>query len=280
MFGGETLTGFGMRLGAVLRGDLCLDTALSKRLAAEGAELLATGGADALSALRTRLAEWDIDAQWSQLLRDERAQTLAEWVEPFTRGTVLHLLCGDGLPGERLSELGPPVLLADREGACPVDRRRHAVPYLSFLGTEGGLPICDTVLLCTALHTEEDADALLGVVERSSARRLVVVENVVEDGCPAQLHLLMDLFYQRCLGVPVRASRGRRTAEAWLGACERIGSVAALERWESVPGVPLPHALIAVDLERQGDSFDRHAPGDETGYHDGRPPTREGGDGL
>lgn len=280
MFGGETLLGFGERLGAVLRRDLCLDSSLSKRLAAEGTEMLATGGVDALEALRARLAEWDIGAQWGQLLRDERAQALAEWVDPYVRGTVLHLLCGDGLVGERLSELGPPVLLVDREGGCPVTLRGHALAWPGSLGAEGELPLCDTVLLCTAMHAEEEPDAVLEAVARSSARRLVLVEQVVEDGGPAQLHLLMDLFFERCLGAPVRRSRGRRTAEEWLAACERRGRVAALERWESVPGVPLPHALIAVDLECEGASLPTGDLANETGTLAGPRPARGGGDGL
>ena len=233
MVGGDALEVFRERLATVLRGDLCLDKALSRSLAAEAARMIATGGLDAAGALRARLAEWDIDRQWAELLRGERAQALADWVEPYARGTVVHLCAADKLLYERLSQMGCPAVLAERDGA-------------------DGLPLCETVLLTGALSGVADADELLSEVARSSATRLVLVEAVVEDGSPPELHALFDGVFERCLGRPTKRPARRRTAEEWLALTERHGRVAALERWESVPGIPLPHALIAADLEPIG----------------------------
>lgn len=233
MVGGDALEVFRERLARVLRGDLCLDRALSQRLSAEAAAMLATGGLDAAGALRARLAEWDIDRQWAQLLREERAQALADWVEPYARGTVVHLCAPDKLLCERLSHMGCPAVVAGRDGA-------------------DGMPLCDTVLLTSSLSAATDADEMLGEVARSPATRLILIEAVVEEGSSSDLHALFDGVFERCLGQPPRGHVRRRTAEEWLALTERHGRVAALERWESVPGVPLPHALIAADLEPVG----------------------------
>lgn len=237
MFGGDTLEVFRERLSRVLRGDLCLDSALTKRLAGEATIMLAEGREGAAERLRARLAEWDIDRQWAQVLRDEKAQSLAEWVEPYARGTVVDLLAKDGALVERLSQLGCPSVLVRRDG-------------------EKGLTNADTALFCDALSTAVGAEEALREVTRSSASRIVIVEAVVEEGSSERLHALFDLFFERCLGRPARGAVKRRSAEEWLAVAEKHGAVAALERWESLPGVPLPHALIAVDLDPNGPWLD------------------------
>jgi len=251
MFGGDTLAGFRERLGAVLTGDLRLDRGLSRALAAEAADKIGLGGADALGAVRARLAEWDIDTQWAVVANDERARLIAERVEPYLRGPTLVLGCGDGAVGERLCEMDCPVLLCEREQACGTDRRRHAAPFFPYRGTVDGLPLCETVLVTPAAGSDEDPEALLAVAARTRARRVVLIDTLVEVGCSDEMHTLFQLFFGRCLGDECAAGRReRRTLEGWVSFAESLGRIATIERWDSAPGVPLPHGVFVIDLER------------------------------
>jgi hypothetical protein len=102
--------------------------------------------------------------------------------------------------------------------------------------------------VCTAAHAEEDPEALLARAKRTGARRLVLVENVVESGASAELLALMSLFFHKCLGAVPRPARPRhRTIEGWMVPFADRGRIAAVERKDSVPGVPLAHALLVVD---------------------------------
>ncbi len=251
MFGGDTLAGFRERLGAVLTGDLRLDRSLSRKLAIEAAEKVGRGGADALPGVRARLAEWDIDAQWAVLASDERPRVIADRVEPYLRGTTLVLGCGDGAVGERLSEMDCPVVLSDREDASAHDRRRHTAPFFPYRGTADGLPVCDTVLVTPAAGCREDPRELFAVAVDVGAKRIVMVDTLVEYGCTEEMHALFRLVFARCLADERPWGRGeKRTLEGWVSVAERHGAIAGIERWESTPGVPLPHGLFAVDLAR------------------------------
>jgi hypothetical protein len=251
MFATDTLARFRERICAVLTRDLQLDPGFSFDLASASTELLAKQGTEAFGAIRAILSQWGVVEQWVQVLDHERSLAIAEWVAPYLRGTVLDLLCGNGRVGEQLWELGSPVILTEREHAYPLDRTRHTVPFVHFSDHATTLPACDTVLLCTALHHEEDPDALLATAARTTAARLVIVESVAESDCPPELGRLMDLFVNRCLtSTRLRLPSRHRPVEAWMAPDVCRGRIAAIERRDSVPGVPLVHALIVVDLER------------------------------
>jgi hypothetical protein len=255
MFGADTLARFRDRLSEGMTRDLQLDASFSWRMARDVTEMIAARGAEAFTAVRARLAEWDIGVQWQHVLREERARAVAEWVEPFARGTVLDLLGGAGRAAEMLAELGPEVIVLDKEkpakGACPLPFFHLRSPR------ETSLPHCDTVLFCQVLSREEDPEWLLSMASRTSARRLLIVENVVEPEHPRDVLELMDLFFERCLPSPSVAARARtrprhRPLETWLSPLVSRGAIAAIERRPSLPGVPLSHALIAVDLPARG----------------------------
>jgi hypothetical protein len=59
----------------------------------------------------------------------------------------------------------------------------------------------------------------------------------------------MDLFFNRCLNRTALPAPGQhRSTEEWLAMGRRVGEARALDRSCAVPGIPLAHTLIIVEL--------------------------------
>jgi hypothetical protein len=185
------------------------------------------------------------------VLREARSTFLADWIAPHIKGDLLDLLCGEGLVGEHLARHHIDVSLTERSDAYQCCRDEYSTPFYPFetFVELTPRPQYDTVLLCTVLHHEPDAEMLLELSARLARRRLVIVENCLEYECPADYHLLVDIFFNECLNnIAIDCPATHRKPEEWLSLLSKYGKVQLLERRESAPGIPLSHHLMVVDL--------------------------------
>jgi hypothetical protein len=106
-----------------------------------------------------------------------------------------------------------------------------------------------TVLICTNLHHEEDPERLLALGASLAAHRLILVENCIEQEYPAEYHLLIDLFFNQCLNRSALRSPGtHRPAAGWVAATQKFGELVHVEHKRGIPGIPLGHHLIVVEM--------------------------------
>jgi hypothetical protein len=191
---------------------------------------------------------------WSKALCSARAEYLSHWLVPHLMGTrILDLLCGDGAVGVLLEA-------ASGKRVCLVERSIHRggvdrtwsgrIQELDTL-TPGGRPAeCDSVLLCTVLHHEEDPLWLLSLAVRSATRRVVIVENCIEPEFGAAYQMAIDHIFNLSLSRTALPCPGQhRSAEEWVAICAKFGGARVVDRRTDVPGVPLAHTLIVLDFE-------------------------------
>ncbi len=251
-FSDDSLRRFRSALVHVLSRDLGIDDRESMELATEFSRLLREGREDAMPAIARRLRESGIGSRWNQVLSQERPAALTSWLLPHCKGTVLDLLCGDGRVGEYLSMRGVQVTLAERLDSYSLDRK-HAIPFIDFDGLESAenfLPAFSTVLLCTVLHHEVAPEGLLRLASTLCLTRLIIVENCLDRYCPVDCQLLMDLFFSRCLNSFSLPSEGNHaTFSHWFSRLLPYGSMRLHEKRRSLPGIPLTHDLIVIDIE-------------------------------
>lgn len=223
---------------------------LARRLAA----LLEEPGAQVLANLGGMLEEDFLGDRWSQTLSSSRAELLAGWLAPHICGTrVLDLLCGDGSIGEQLEvSLAKQVTLVERAGQRGVARRPWLPKIQDFdkFCCRADPSQCDTAILSTVLHHEIDPAGTLQLAVHCASRRVLIVENCIEWHFHHDYHLLVDTLFNRCLFSTTLACPGEhRTAEGWLRLCAQYGAARVVDRLEEVPGIPLAHTLIVLDLD-------------------------------
>jgi hypothetical protein len=253
-FSQDLLASFESALNRVLASDIGMNHGPAERLAREMTGLLACGGPHALSRLALGLRQTGVRPLWNRVLRRDRPAKLTSWVLPYCEGSVLDLLCGDGRVGGCLASKGASVTLAERPDSYRV-RRPCGLPFLEFetlskarTGTK-----FRTVLLCTVLHHELSAEETLQLASRLCTKRLIIVENCLTPTFTEPIQLLMDLFYCRCLNSFDLPSEGQhRWPEEWSKMLAAHGDLVCYERRAGMPGIPLPHDLFIVDLERVG----------------------------
>jgi 2-polyprenyl-3-methyl-5-hydroxy-6-metoxy-1,4-benzoquinol methylase len=193
----------------------------------------------------------EIRTRWNSVLAAERSAAIADWIAPHVDGEVLDLLCGDGRVGESLLERHRvDVTLTERAGAYVRDRNEHRLPYYSFdtFTSLSPQPRFDVVLLCTVLHHEPNPESLLALSVQLARRKIVILENCLETECPADYHLLIDLFFNQWLNpIEIDCPANHRTPEGWLSMISRYGRTVFFERKGKLPGIPLPHYLFVID---------------------------------
>ncbi|MEI6430490.1 MAG: hypothetical protein WCO45_19210 [Pseudanabaena sp. ELA607] len=216
--------------------------------------LLLTEQADSLPKIAQVLEQQGIRVKWNQVLWFKRSEFLAQWLAPHIVGELLDLLCGHGEVGKSLTKLRINVTLTERDGIYPEDWKLPAnLPYipLSALTTFPPSRQFDTVLLCTVLHHEINSQALLALAERLATKRIIIVENCLEQNFPADYQLLMDILFNNSLNLTnLESPAVHQTVEEWLAATSTFGKVIHLERRASVPGVPLSHHLIVIEVNQ------------------------------
>ncbi|OYY79548.1 MAG: hypothetical protein B7Y43_00200 [Sphingomonas sp. 28-62-20] len=208
-------------------------------------------GAAGFDALGTRLAQTGIRQQWNARLDHARAEALADWIAPQLAGGVLDLLGGSGAIAAALARRGCAPVLA-------VERRQHMGAFAAFPRTpfeqflKSARPaMADSVLLCTVLHHEADPVALLARAASLARRRIVIVENCIDADHPRDYQEFVDLFFNFCLnrtGLP--AGSQHRAADGWCRLGAAWGDARLIDCRDDIPGIPLSHALITIDLDR------------------------------
>ena len=191
--------------------------------------------------------------RWGHALANARAVHLANSLLPLLEGKrILDLLCGDGAVGVNFeSTSGREVLLVERPGQRGVVPRPWLGRVRDFdsFSRSREPSVCDTSVLSTVLHHEEEPMSLLELAAFSSTRRIVIIENCIEEQYDAEYHLLVDAIFNRSLYQTDLLWPGQhRTAEDWIAMCSNFGSAKIAGHLTAVPGIPLPHTLIVVDL--------------------------------
>lgn len=199
---------------------------------------------------RSMLRSSAIRERWNAVFAEARAEQVATWLAPWAagEGEVLDLLAGDCRLTAKIAEAaGRPLLAAERTEhyddviAHPLVR---PVPLLD----GGPVPAADTVLLGAVLHHEPDPRTLRDLALETGARRFVVVENSIDDRFGPDFHVLMDLFYNRCLNdFGSACTREHRRMADWQELLAPMGELVHQDEMRHVPGLPFPYQLLVFE---------------------------------
>jgi hypothetical protein len=222
-------------------------------LTADIVRLLEAGRPSLLDDIGDLLSMTRTGPQWGRLLAEARAPFLGRWIAPHALGgDVLDLLCGDGAVGTELFALtGQTVHLVEREGQCGVVPRPWGarIESLSEFRQRAHDLRFENVLLCTVLHHEVDPDAMLRLAARLS-KRVILLENCVDDDYNPDYHLLVDAIFNCSLYRTRLPWPGQHfSAQDWLTRCATYGRARVIGHSSAVPGVPLSHSIIVLDVE-------------------------------
>ena len=200
--------------------------------------------------IRNYLVENKIRDSWNRVFEQNRSRLLANWICPHLEGKVLDLLCGEGCVGEQLSDLGQSVILYERLDDYDFDHSNHNLPFIPFSEIASSNLDVDTVLLCPVLHHEKDPLQLLNLAKSFKPKKIIVIENPLEEEFPKQFHILVDLFFNQCLNqINIDLPMNHLTADSWLKLGQQIGSVSSLDRKQSIPGIPFSYIMFSINLK-------------------------------
>jgi len=211
--------------------------------------LIEAEGVDSPSG-RSLLRTSGIRQRWNDVFAVSRAEMLAHWLEPWVThaGRVLDLLAGDCLLTGRLADTaGIRIAAVERLDHYPLITRHSAVELIPYerLEANPGAVGADTVLLAAVLHHENRPTSLRDVALRTGAHRFIVVENCLDSDNDPDFHLLMDLFYNRCLNdFGSACTREHRTPDGWRQLLVSFGTLLHFDELPTVPGLPFPYQLM------------------------------------
>ena len=231
-FGSVTIRHFKVHTGALLREGLGMGPAETREFITFASARLRHGGEAGFDKISSFLRMTGLRDRWNTALGLSRSEALAEWIAPHVKGSLLDLLCGSGGVGRALQQRGVNTTLTEHG--------KFSSQAAAF----------DTVLICTNLHHEEDSEALLSLGARLARRRLILIENCIEKDFPGAYQLLIDLFFNRCLNPNDLGSPGtHRTAADWIRSASVYGDLVRVEQRRDIPGIPLGHHLIVLDID-------------------------------
>jgi 2-polyprenyl-3-methyl-5-hydroxy-6-metoxy-1,4-benzoquinol methylase len=188
----------------------------------------------------------EIQLRWNHTFKELRSKFIAEWIKPYIIGDLLDLLCGDGDISRHLSELNFEVSLSE----C----RSNEYEKLRFISYDRLLAFdepyeFDTVLLSNVLHHSYKPGELLALGAKIAKKRLIIIENCLEERYSSEFHLLMDLFFNFGLNQLNEECPGSHKYEhIWHNDFSKYGDIILLDRKENIPGVFLPHSLFVIDI--------------------------------
>ncbi len=242
---------FRTKVDSLLRQDLGMPSDRAEGFTQFAEALLFDNPDQALAQIAQKMESTGIRTKWNRVLWETRSKFIAEWIAPYIVGALLDLLCGHGGISEFLSHYGIEVTLSEREGIYPEDWKLPNLPYISLSDLIAMPPAhyFDTVVLSTVLHHESDPEVLLSVAGRLAKRRIIIVENCLESDYPPDFQLLMDIFFNHCLNLTdLESPAVHRSIEGWLSSVSSYGKIYHIERRENIPGIPLSHQLIVIDV--------------------------------
>ena len=199
---------------------------------------------------RSMLRQTGVRELWNLRFAEDRARQVADWLAPWAKGEgrVLDLLAGDCRLTAQLAErVGRRVLAAERLEHYD-DVFSHPLVDLVPIRDAEPLPQAETVLLGAVLHHEPDPTVLRDLALTSGARRFVVVENSIDDRFGPDFHVLMDLFYNRCLNdFGSACTREHRRTRDWAQLLAPFGELVHEDEMRHVPGLPFPYQLMVFE---------------------------------
>ncbi|MDQ7814258.1 MAG: methyltransferase domain-containing protein [Patescibacteria group bacterium] len=192
---------------------------------------------------------WNILNPYARVISDKlsgRAALIKSQIARHVRGPkVLDFGCGDGKVAETMTSEGISMTTFD------VDDYRIEAKSLPFdKGWATRLDEFDTALVITVLHHCNEPDLELESLHRV-ARRLVVIESVVDGDMPFEAQAVVDWIYNRGMhpGANIPVPGQFRTAEAWRVTFARHGLRVIHEDDLGVdlPVVPEHHYLFVCE---------------------------------
>ena len=206
----------------------------------------------ALSHLRVELSQTGLRDSWNQVLDHARSTYLARLIAPYVEGVTMDLLCGDGALAIELEKMtGQPTYLVER----PKDVLNTWRPWFNRIrpfGSVGdsleGLD-ADTIVLSTVLHHELSPRDLIRAAAHKTKKKLVIIENCIDEVYTAEYQVFVDLFFNTCLNQTSLESPGAHLREQeWTIIFYEFGfnRVDVVERTTQVPGIPLSHTIMVA----------------------------------
>lgn len=253
LFNSLVVSQFGARVFALIQSDLGMTSSQAEQFVVKAMGAFLQKRFAALVEIARELEINGIGDKWNAVLFRERSECIASWIAPFVFGNMLDMLCGDGSVGSQLALIGKHVTLTEREESYNFDHSKHELPFLTVdtLTKSSTLPCFETVLLSTVLHHESNPELLLSLAAKIARRRIIIVENCLENSNPTDFQLVMDIFFNHCLNQTSLYSPGHhRSAEDWVSLVSLYGNVCSIDRRENIPGIPLSHHLIVIDVEK------------------------------
>ncbi|ABM08489.1 hypothetical protein [Paenarthrobacter aurescens] len=197
---------------------------------------------------RYMLVSSGVRAAWNMNFAEQRSRAVADWVAPHLCGQTkpaVDLLAGDcRLTGMIAARTGQQITALERVGHFDdiIDNE-----LIDFVPWEDGdaLPHTDTIFLGAVLHHERDPQAILDAVMSTTATKLVVLENCIDEDFSGDLHPALDLFFNQTLNqFGSDCVREHRTAAEWEEFLAPFGVLVHYSELSPVPALPFPYQLM------------------------------------
>ncbi|WP_189666544.1 hypothetical protein [Pseudomonas amygdali] len=206
----------------------------------------------ALSHLRDELHKTGLRDSWNEVLNNARSTYLARLIAPYVEGVTMDLLCGDGaLAIELEKRTAQPTYLVERQKDVLNPWRPWFNRILPFGSADASLEGLDpdTIVLSTVLHHELFPRDLIRAAADKTQKKLVIIENCIDEVYDAEYQVFVDLFFNTCLNQTSLGSPGAHLREEeWTVIFYEFGfsRVDVVERSTQVPGIPLSHTVMVA----------------------------------
>jgi hypothetical protein len=198
---------------------------------------------DSSSTVYHLLKDSELRLYWNHIFATQRAQYIAEWIQPYCHGTVLDLVCGDGSVGAQLEQSGLNVEYGEYQNKLAFGKLNwHRIIGLD---TENSY---DTVILGSVLHHSLVPNDLLHLAQKLSRRTVIVYENPLTDYFDLELHELIDVFFNQGLNQTGDIiAMSHKTVADWEIELRKIGRIIHADYVVNIPANLIPHSLHIIE---------------------------------
>jgi hypothetical protein len=243
---------FSTQIISIIEQDLDMSSGDAETFAHRTSKLLLKEQHSALPQIARSMEEVGIKSGWNQILWRDRSDFLAQWMAPHIVNQTLDLMCGHGQVAASLINLGFEITVTERENVYPLNWCIPTnIPYipLSDLIQISSARKFETVILSTILHHEKNPKELLALASSLATKKLIIVENCLEKDFPADYQFLMDVFFNSCLNsTHLDSPAAHQPVDELCSLLGNYGNITHVERTNAVPGVPLSHHLLVVEV--------------------------------